>query len=291
MRKFVKKSNVYGWMGKTHALLSVMLLCICLLVPINIFEETIWLLKDNILFFIVGLTCLVGGALLPDLDNCSSSAGSTLGFMGSIITIFMQSTSSIIWTLMHTRRERMPMTPHRYFWHTLVASGGIICLFWFGIPTGESTILAGIKEETLQIFLQNNIALLFFIIILFMAVLCGSDMILYRIIKWFKLPKLLSYILPVLVLIYTFTLDYTHLRILGICIGLGYLFHCLEDFFADSGVPLLWPIPITGHMWFRCKFPITCTTGGLINTILDIVVLAIDISLIALVFLKGRGVV
>ena len=75
MRKFVKKSNVYGWMGKTHALLSVMLLCICLLVPINVFEETIWLLKDNILFFIVGLTCLVGGALLPDLDNCSSSAG------------------------------------------------------------------------------------------------------------------------------------------------------------------------------------------------------------------------
>ena len=291
MRKFVTKSNVYGWMGKTHALLSVMLLCICLLVPINVFKETIWLLKDNILFFIVGLTCLVGGALLPDLDNCSSSAGSTLGFMGSIITIFMQSTSSIIWTLMHTRRERMPMTPHRYFWHTLVASGGIICLFWFGIPTGESTIFTGIKEETLQVFLQNNIALLFFIIILFMAVLCGSDMILYRIIKWFKLPKLLSYILPVLVLIYTFTLDYTHLRILGICIGLGYLFHCLEDFFADSGVPLLWPIPITGHMWFRCKFPITCTTGGLINTILDIVVLAIDIVLIALVFLKGRGVV
>ena len=67
-----------------------------------------------------------------------------------------------------------------------------------------------------------------------MAVLCGSDMILYRLIKLFKLPKMLSYILPVLVLIYTFTLDFSHLRILGICIGFGYLFHCLEDFFADS---------------------------------------------------------
>ena len=98
MKKFIVNSNVYGWMGKTHALLSVMLLCICLLIPINVFEQTIWLLKDNILFFIVGITVLVGGALLPDLDNCSSSAGSTLGFMGSIVTIFMQSTSSIIWT-------------------------------------------------------------------------------------------------------------------------------------------------------------------------------------------------
>lgn len=291
MRKFIVKSNVYGWMGKTHALLSVMLLCICLLIPINVFEQTIWLLKDNILFFIVGLTVLVGGALLPDLDNCSSSAGSTLGFMGSIVTIFMQSTSSIIWTLVHTKRERMPMTPHRYFWHTLFASAGIICLFWFGMPTGESTIFGGIKELTLGVFLQENVALLFFMFILFMAVLCGSDMILYRLVKWFKLPKLISYILPVLVLIYTFTLDYTHLKILGLCIGFGYLFHCLEDFFADSGVPLLWPLPLGGHCWYKCHFIVTCTTGGLINTILDIVVLAIDIGLIALIFLKGRGVV
>src|SRR5574344_410413 len=116
MRKFVTKSNVYGWMGKTHALLSVMLLCICMLIPVNIFKETFWLLKDNILFFIVGVTVLVGGALLPDLDNCQSSAGSTLGFMGSIVTIFMQSTSSIIWTLAHSKRERSPMTQHRYLW-------------------------------------------------------------------------------------------------------------------------------------------------------------------------------
>lgn len=282
---------VKGFMGKTHALLSVMLLCICMLIPINVFKETVWLLKDNILFFIVGIIVVVGGALLPDLDNCASSAGSTLGFMGSIMTIFMQSTSSIIWTLVHTKRERMPQTPHRYFWHTLVASAGIICLFWFGLPTGDTTIFQGIKEETLSVFLQNHIALLFFLVFIFMAVLCGSDMILYRLIKLFKLPKMLSYILPVLVLIYTFTLDFSHLRILGICIGFGYLFHCLEDFFADSGVPLLWPIPVGGHCWYKCHFLVTCTTGGLINTIIDIVVLAIDIGLIALIFLKGRGAV
>lgn len=290
MRKFIINSNVYGWMGKTHSLLSIMLLCICMLIPVNIFKETIWLLKDNILFFIVGVVVLVGGALLPDLDNCQSSAGSTLGFMGSICTVFMQSISTIVWTIAHTKRERKPMTPHRYFWHTLFASIGLLLLFWFGIPTGENTIFKGIKEETFPVFLQNHVILFVLIIIIFMAVLCGSDMIMYRLIKFFKLPKFLSYIFPVLILIYVFTIDYTHLRILGICIGLGYLFHCLEDFFADSGVPLLWPIPIKGYMWFRCRFIVTCETGGLINTILDIIILAIDIILIALIFLKGGGV-
>lgn len=281
---------VKGFMGKTHALLSVMLLCICMLIPISVFKETIWLLKDNILFFIVGIIIVVGGALLPDLDNCQSSAGSTLGFMGSIMTIFMQSISSIMWTLIHGRSDRRPMTPHRYFWHTGIVSVGIICLFWFFIPIEETTIFGGIKEETAAVFLQNNVAILFLIILIFMAVLCGSDMIMYRLIKLFKLPKFISYIFPVLVLIYVFTLSYTKLRVLGICLGLGYLFHCLEDFFADSGVPLLWPIPIKGHMWYKCHFLATCTTGGLVNTILDIVVLAIDILLIALILMKGGGV-
>ena len=278
-------------MGKTHSLVSIMLLCICLVIPIDLLQNTVWLLKENILFFIVGVIVLAGGALLPDLDNSQSSAGSTLGFMGSIVTIFMQSTSSIIWTLMHSKRDRPPMTPHRYFWHTLVASFSIICLFLFGLPNGNETILQAIRNDSLIGFLTNNIVIVVFIFMVFMAVLCGSNMVLSKIIKFFNLPKALNYICPVLVLIYIFTLNFSHLRVLGICIGLGYLFHCIEDFFADSGVPLLWPIPIAGHMWFRCKFPITCQTGGIINTMIDFIVLAIDIILIVLIILKGTNII
>lgn len=278
---------VKGFMGKTHALLSVMLLCICLLIPINVFEETIWKLKDDTLFFVVGLTVLVGGALLPDLDNSQSSAGSTLGFMGSMCTIFMQAISNMAWTLLHTKRERKPPTPHRYFWHTLVASIGILCMFYFGMPTGENTIIGNIKEKTFSIFLQEEVVVLFFIVFAFMAVLCGSNIIVFRLIKLFKLPKIVNYTFPIAALVYIFTVDYNHLRILGICIGLGYLFHCLEDFFADTGVPLLWPIPLFKQCWHRCKFFITCTTGGLANTIIDMIVFAVDIALIALIFIKG----
>jgi len=280
---------IKGFMGKTHALLSIMLMCICMIIPFEFFKTTLWVLKENVLFFIVGLIVLVGGALLPDLDNSQSSAGSTLGPMGSICTIFMQSISSVIFTVFHGRGDRPPQNQHRYFWHTPLVGVGFICLFWFGLKDGEQTIIQGFKEAPdVVAYLQNNVSLIFFVIILFMAVLVGSNMVLYRIIKWFKLPKIINYIIPTAIVVYIFTINYTQLRILGICIGFGYLFHIVEDYFADSGVPLLWPIPIKKQVWFRCKFPITCTTGSLANTILDIIILAADIALIAYIFLEGR---
>ena len=121
-----------------------------------------------------------------------------------------------------------------------------------------------------------------------MAILCGSDMVLRRVIKWLKLPKALNYISPIAMCGYLLIIDYTHLRILGICIGLGYIFHCIEDCFADTGVPILWPLPIQGKCWRRIKFFKTCQTGGLANTILDLIVLVIDIGLIILILMKEK---
>jgi len=282
--KFVK-----GFMGKTHALLSLMLFCICMLIPVDFFQKTIGIMKTEILFFIVGIIAMVGGALLPDLDNAQSSAGSTLGPMGSICTTFMQSISSIFWTLLHGKGDRMPPTQHRYFWHTLLAGGGIFCLFYFGMSEGEMTVFKSVQTApNFTVWLQTNAILIFFIILIFMAILVGSNMILSKIIAKFRLPKLLNYILPVLMIIYTFIIDFSHLRVLGMCIGMGYLFHCIEDCFADSGVPILWPIPLGNQLWKRVKFIITCQTGGLANTILDIIILVIDIGLIVLIFTGGK---
>lgn len=281
--------KVKGFMGRTHALMSIMLFCICMLIPIDFFQTTIGMMKTEILFFIVGIVVLVGGALLPDLDNAQSSAGSTLGPMGSICTTFMQSISSIFWSMLHGRGDKMPPTQHRYFWHTLIASAGIFCLFYFGMPTGEVTIFKSIQYyNNITKWLQENAILLIFMVLIFMAILVGSNMVFGRIIIKFKLPKILNYILPVLVIVYTFFIDFDHLRILGMCIGMGYLFHCLEDCFADSGVPILWPLPLGNQLWKRIRFIITCQTGGLVNTILDMVILTIDIVLMALIFAGGK---
>jgi hypothetical protein len=281
--KFVK-----GFMGKTHALLSIMLFCICMLIPVDFFQTTIGIMKNETLFFIAGIVVLVGGALLPDLDNAQSAAGATLGPLGSICTTFMQSTSSICWTFLHGKGDKMPPTQHRYLWHTFIIGAGIFCLFFFGMPKGEDTIIASIKvAEDFLTWLQGNAVIVFFVILLFMAILVGSNMLFSKIISVFKIRflKLINYIFPVLMLVYLFFLDMDHLRILGMCLGMGYIFHPIEDCFADHGVPILWPIPIKNQLWKRIKTPLTIETGSLANTILDIIILVIDMGLIALIFL------
>ena len=100
-------------MGKTHALLSVMLFSLCMLIPVDFFQNIYTAIKENILFTIVLFIVLIGGSLLPDLDNSQSCAGSTLGAVGGIYTVFMQSTSHIIWNLMHLRGDRPPINQHR----------------------------------------------------------------------------------------------------------------------------------------------------------------------------------
>jgi len=284
---------IKGFMGRTHALLSVMLLCILLLIPIEFLQQVFGLLKENVLFFIVGLIVVIGGALLPDLDNAKSCAGSTLGFMGSICTVFMQSTATIVYQLLHMRSDsQSPYFPHRYLWHTLLAGAGVLSLFYFGMPNGNQTIIQGVQQQGFADFVMNNTAMIFFIIFLFMAVLAGSDMVFSKIIKFFKLPKLLSYIFPVAALVYMFFLDYTHLHILGILIGLGYVYHTIEDCFADSGCPLLFPLPIRHQMWHRVQLtPITIKTGSITNTLLDVAILIVDIILIALIFVGGGNFV
>lgn len=286
--------TVKGFMGKTHVLLSVMLFCLCMLIPVDFFQETIGIMKNEALFFIVGIVVLAGGALLPDLDNAQSSAGATLGPVGSICTTFMQTISSILWNLLHGKGDKPPQTQHRYFWHTLVAGASIFCLFFFGMPKGEQTLVSSYKEtKEITTWLQNNVAVLVLFIFVFVAILVGSDKVFSFFIKKFSLPKILSYILPTACVVYTVFLNFTHLRILGLCIGMGYAFHCIEDCFADSGVPLFWPIPIGRQMWHRIRFiPVTIKTGGLTNTILDIVILVIDIILIVVIFTtKSIGVV
>lgn len=281
-----------GFMGRTHALLSLVLMEVCMLIPLDFLQTTFGTLKQNILLLIVSVVILVGGALFPDLDNFSSKSGHILGPLGSIMTTFMQSTSSIVWNVYHLSGDRKPSNQHRYLWHTPIIGLGLIALFWFRLPNGNYTIFTNIKSsiEAHQFgyFIQTNAVLMLFIILSFMATLIGSSILLARLGKLIEIPKLIKYIFPVAVLVYIFTASYTQLRMLGISFGAGYLFHILEDAFADTGVPLLFPIPVfwKKQAWARIKFPITAKTGGLANTIIDFVAGIAVIVLAIIIFTR-----
>lgn len=275
--KKITNLKLPGFMGRSHALMSLVLMEICMLIPLNFLKLTFGTLKDNILLLIVCMVILVGGALFPDMDNFSSKGGNILGPLGSIMTTFMQSTSSIVWNVYHFKADRKPSSQHRYLWHTPIIGIGLILLFWFRLPNGNYTIITNIKSsiEVHQFgyFIQTNAVLILFMILSFMATLIGSSIVLDKVHKLVSVPKIIRYIFPVAVLVYIFMASYTDLHMMGICFGTGYLFHILEDFFADTGVPLLFPIPVfwKHQVWARLKFPITAKTGGLANTIIDFV--------------------
>lgn len=277
-----------AFMARTHALLSVVILLSCMLLPFDFFRKTIWVLRDDIVLFIVGLIVLIGSSLLVDLDNPVSKAGSVLGPFGSILTIFMQSISSIVWTVYHSKRDMVPMSQHRYLWHTPIIGISLIMLFYYNIPAGNYNIITNfstaISENQFEYFIRTNTVLLLFLILVFMSALIGSSIIV-QYLKRFNVNSMFKYILPILVLLYVLTTTYSNLRILGALIGFGYLFHILEDFFTDSGVPLLWPIPSVWFkkVWARYHFPITITTGGSVNSIIDILALFAMIILFVIV--------
>ena len=95
-----------------------------------------------------------------------------------------------------------------------------------------------------------------------------------------------KYIFPTLLLVYVFTTTYANLKVLGVCFGAGYLFHCIEDCFADTGIPsLIFPIPQFWRkkVWGRMRLtPITITTGSLANTILDFIATGLAIFLLVI---------
>lgn len=61
---------------------------------------------------------------------------------------------------------------------------------------------------------------------------------------------------------------------IAIALGIGYLSHLIGDFLTDSGCPLLWPYPK------RFSFPITITTGGIMERSVALSVLVLAIFLI-----------
>lgn len=288
--------KVRGWMLRTHVLLSLCALLGFMLIPLPLFQNIFGVLKENVLLFITALVITAGGALLPDLDNNKSSAGAKLGAIGSMLTTFMKSSSQIVWNIYHWKGDRRPQNQHRYLWHTPIIGIGMILLFYFLFPTRDTTIFDDIRDNisngNIGQFIIHNTVLFIFILLVFAAVFVGSDIIVYRLSKFFQgLPNVIKLLFPFVVLFYIIGfLKYPDIRILAICLGTGYLLHCLEDVLVDSGICLFWPIPnfFKKKVWQKVHLPLGLKTGGTVNKIIDIILLPLLVLLIVLVFKGGN---
>lgn len=285
-----------GFSGVGHLTSSLMLMALCMLLPIPVISDALHTAQGNILLFIVCFFVLGGAALLPDLDNDVSSAGYSLGFFGSIMKGFMKSTATIVYQIFHMKNDRPPKSAHRLMWHAPIIGILLIILFGFNIPATDLTIFNALQNavDSGHIFqwIAQNAVLFVFILLVIASTLCGSNMILYWPMKILpvsnKVKKFADFVIPILIIFYIFTTSYANIRIIGICIGAGYLFHTLGDLITQGSVPVIWPIPA---FWKKQMYwspwilgPFQIRTGGIINTILNFAFAATAVILFVIAF-------
>lgn len=242
--------NENGFMGNTHALSVVaVVLSFAAFLP-KIFFNDILNTKD-ISVLIAALIIAMGAGLLPDLDNTKSSAISTLGPIGSLLSFIMRSSSEGIYALSHTRKEPSESDPHRGFWHTAFSgiAMGIIVIFITKITTF-------IKFDNHSFSLSS--------ILLFMFVLIGFELsitaLLGQKVRTIKHNSFGILTLWLTGLIFTIILvsvmpqlkSYTWM---GVIIIIGWLTHILGDTITTSGTPFLWPISHHGKRWWSYRLP------------------------------------
>ena len=258
-------------MGPAHAAsgAGISLLLLGLLAYFEVITDS-WISS----FFAITLIALVftGAALVPDLDNTTSTVRSTLGLLGSALTTLFRSSSLVLQTVVRTRRDDPSPDPHRGFWHSILGAltlGGIVSLFTL-IP-GEFTVagvvitnaklaiaiiatifvrlaLAGIAQKEMKKLTGEHFSEL--IGLLFAAALTVSCM-------WF-LPEEFD------------------LKLVAAAVAVGAIVHIFGDALTKAGVPIFFPITgfTRGKFWWKTRFAKFSADNEVLNSVVSILSIA-----------------
>ena len=279
------KSKQQGFSGLTHMLIAALMFCLMFIAPLKICKNYVHLISQNKMFLFVVFFITIGSALLPDLDNPDgSTAGFQLSLVGKVLTTGMVSLSFVAYSLIHTGKDKKPISMHRMLFHAPVVPLIIGICFWFLIPASNIKFIDSFRiamaHKTIPNFLIDNIAPFICIVFTFISSWLAASCILYRLMKLFHNQRF-SHILYIIIgLVCTFfagNLSYTELRFIGLTIALGFFYHIFGDLFSQGSIPILFPIPIMGKFWWKPVFPGQIYTAGIVNKILNIVLIVTDL--------------
>ena len=259
-----KAASESGFMGLTHALSAVAVTTLVLAFAPTAFQAVF---KTGDPWFIA-LLCLVmvGGALMPDLDNTSSSAESALGFVGSALSAVMRATAPIIQGLVHSKYDKDVTVAHRGFYHTAVAA------ILFGALTAALCSVKGTVGEIVALVLA------------FVGVHIALSTLAKKILKAKSgvqgtiVATVAS--LGVSLLLWSMLPSDAVYTSIGTAFGVGWLIHLLGDMCTTQGVPILWPIPIKGKMWWKVRL-LPIKAGGVVENMIFIPLFLLIIALSA----------
>lgn len=286
MSNFLFK-NKRGFSGITHCLIALVIFELIWLLPFfNILTQGV---KDSsTIFIIIYWGCLIGAALLPDLDGNVSSAGYALGLLGGIMHIFLVSTSSLVYNLIRTGKDKTN-SQHRMFWHAPISS---VILFAYGFFCYNSIKDHGTIVEVLkQGFSSEIFNYIFLEILIISSFYLMLTKLYYNIGKIRPLKKLTRFLQPLTIFIFAAYVIFkgTPLFILKVfsAVCLGWLFHIIGDLFSLGSVPLFFPIKVKGVFWYKPWFPFQIETNGTLNKILDIILTIVSVVLMLIIW-KGK---
>ncbi|MBO0871820.1 MAG: metal-dependent hydrolase [Pseudonocardia sp.] len=193
-------------------------------------------------------TVTAGFALLPDLDQRSSTASRLLGPLTRLLSAGIRHSGSAIYRLTKGPRDE-PGSEHRTFWHTLIAAALLGVITGAAGHYGGSWVVLGVLvfAVLLAVAALGDWILLVASVVAVMLVLAGSVAdTLTGVAGW-----------------------------LGYAVAAGCVVHDLGDALTEHGVPLLWPIPIRGETFYELGLPkpLRFHTGGIAETVLHTVVL------------------
>lgn len=283
-----------GFQGLTHWLISVLFFFIMWLLPWSISSNYIDSIKSNILFGIIIFFVIGGASLLPDLDSSPLQGGGStaiyqLGFLGDILSMLCITISGIFYSILHTKYDDKPKSQHRMLFHAPIIPILIFTYVEFFMPNGVEKLWGN--------FNLNNIPVIILIFFSGVSIYLGSNMLMYRLLKLIGKQRSTQFIclfIMVLSVIYMLNMPFDKLKLVGVGLSLGYLFHIIADIITKGSAPLFFPIPMPnrkGHIrfWWKpyiisSKFAIT--TGGVINVILNFALFGIDIFLAWFLFFK-----
>lgn len=251
-------SDDSAFMGMTHSLSAIaLILAVFTFVP-ALYSH----LAPSGNLVMLALVCLVagGGALLPDLDNTASTAGSELGVFGQMISAFMRTTSPLIQGATSTKYDRKGQSgkhdsAHRGFYHTILS----------GIAFGALMAFLCSPVISFKLFSLTVDGKLLSLVLAFLSTDLALSAVLGKIWKSKKImDTIISLSLSAVVawLLWSHMPNGTSYTLIGISMGLGWIIHLLGDAFTTQGVPLLAPvIKIKGKRWYDLRV-LSIKAGG-----------------------------
>lgn len=249
----------YGFSGTTHSLSAVAIFLLLAAFFSNFFFGK-FLKTENTIVFITSLFIVAGAALIPDLDNTQSTAKSSLGVLGNLMSTLMRNISTVIFNLTKTKYDKDDngkfagkSNPHRQFWHTFISAivMGVIVYFTSSI---RKEIYFSLIDKKISIgLLFTGLWLYISLKLSFAGLFNKRYKKIDRTSKKYKqiIFNLLCIIFPIIVIIFA-PKDISYYWV-AYSFAFGIFIHILGDTFTIAGAPILWPLKHKGKRWWNYK--------------------------------------